>query len=304
MSARSRAFIALVAAAAFWAGNYVFGHVAVASMSPFSIVLLRWALALIPLGVIAQCLEHPRWKELLAHWPFLLMQAALGMFAYNILLYAALHVSTAFEASLINAANPALIAVAATVLLHERLGWKGAVGIALALFGVLIVLTQGDISTLFRNAFGPGALLMIGAIVVWTAYSIAGRMGPRLPPVSSVLVQAVFVVIGMGAAAPFVGVTLPTSTEAFASLLFIAVFPSCLSYVLWNVALTQIPSGMAGVFLNLITLFTAMWALMTGETITVSQIVGALVIIGGVMLTALSKRGDGNHVEADVSREV
>ncbi|MCI1634922.1 DMT family transporter [Bifidobacterium sp.] len=290
MKQRSQAFIALVAAAAFWAGNYVFGHLAVESMTPFSIVFLRWTLAVIPLAVIAQFLEHPDWRKVLSHWPFLLMQAVLGMFAYNFLLYAALHVSTAFEASLINAANPALIAIAAMVFLHERPGWRGGIGIAVALFGVLIVLTHGNFSTLFSSAFGPGALLMIGAILVWTAYSIAGRMGPQLPPVTSVCVQSVMVSVALGLAAPVVGVTLPSSGTAFASLLFIAVFPSCLSYVLWNMALTRIPSGKAGVFLNLITLFTAIWAITTGEAITASQIIGGIVVIAGVVLTAFSKQ--------------
>lgn len=30
-------------------------------MSPFSIVLLRWAIALIPLAVVTQILERPDW---------------------------------------------------------------------------------------------------------------------------------------------------------------------------------------------------------------------------------------------------
>lgn len=298
MSRRNRAILSLVVAAAFWAGNYVFGHVAVESMSPFSIVFLRWAIALIPLVLIAQLAEHPDWRMVIGHWRFLLFQGVLGMFAYNFLLYAALHVSTAFAASLINAANPALIALVALVVLHERIGWRGAVGIALALLGVLVVLTRGDIGTLTTSAFGSGTWLMLGAIAVWTVYSIAGRMGPRLPPVTAVTVQAAFVVAGLAVVAPFVGVTIPKDAPGVASLLFIAIFPSCLSYVLWNTALDEISPGKAGVFLNLITLFTAIWALATGETISVSQIVGGLAIIVGVLLTTLPGHGKEHPVEA------
>lgn len=284
MSRRNRAILSLVVAAAFWAGNYVFGHVAVESMSPFSIVFLRWAIALIPLVLIAQLAEHPDWRMVIGHWRFLL--------------YAALHVSTAFAASLINAANPALIALVALVVLHERIGWRGAVGIALALLGVLVVLTRGDIGTLTTSAFGSGTWLMLGAIAVWTVYSIAGRMGPKLPPVTAVTVQAAFVVTGLAVVAPFVGVTIPKDAPGVTSLLFIAIFPSCLSYVLWNTALDEISPGKAGVFLNLITLFTAIWALATGETISVSQIVGGLAIIVGVLLTTLPRHGKEHPVEA------
>ncbi|MFT8593606.1 MAG: DMT family transporter [Bifidobacterium sp.] len=290
MKRHTKAIVALVAASAFWAGNYVFGKVAVEDMSPFSIVLLRWAIALVPLAIIAQTVEHPDWLAVMRHWRFLLMQSLLGLFAYNFLLYEALRGSTAFGASLINAANPALIALAALFVLHEGIGWRGGAGIALALVGVLIVLTHGDFTTL-TTIFDPSSILMLAAIGVWTAHTIAARKGPRLPPVTAVTIQVAFIVVGLGVAAPFVGVTLPSTGSALGSLLFIAIFPSCLSYVLWNTALTVISSGKAGVFLNLITVFTALWALATGEAIGASQIVGGVTIIVGVLLTSWSSQG-------------
>ncbi|MCI1218482.1 DMT family transporter [Bifidobacterium crudilactis] len=127
---------------------------------------------------------------------------------------------------------------------------------------------------------------MLGVIGVWTAYTIAARSGPRLPPITAVTVQVAFIVAGLGAFAPFIGMTFPHNGPELASLLFIAVFPSCLSFALWNMALTVIPSTRAGVFLNLITLFTAIWAFANGDTITASQIIGGLAIITGVLLTS------------------
>ena len=99
---------------------------------------------LVPLVAIAKVVEHPDWMAVLHHWRFLLMQGLLGLFAYNFLLYAALRTSSAFAASLINAANPALIALTALIVLHERVGWRGGVGIALALLGVLVVLGRRE----------------------------------------------------------------------------------------------------------------------------------------------------------------
>lgn len=212
MNAHARAYLALIAAALFWAGNYVFGKVAVAGMSPFSIVFLRWTIALVPLVAIAKVVEHPDWMAVLHHWRFLLMQGLLGLFAYNFLLYAALRTSSAFAASLINAANPALIALTALIVLHERVGWRGGVGIALALLGVLVVLTHGDLAHLLTTPFSAADLLMLGVIVVWTAYTIAARKGPRLPPITQVAIQTALIVAGLTFVAPFAGVALPDST--------------------------------------------------------------------------------------------
>jgi drug/metabolite transporter (DMT)-like permease len=58
-----------------------------------------------------------------------------------------------------------------------------------------------------------------------------------------------------------------------------------LSYLLWNRALTVIPAGSAGVFLNLITVFTAAITILAGHPYTAAQVIGGLIVIAGVILT-------------------
>lgn len=81
------------------------------------------------------------------------------------------------------------------------------------------------------------------------------------------------------------GLALPATGSALASLLFIAVFPSVLSYLLWNRALTVLPAGGAGVFLNLITVFTAVLTILAGHVHAAAQLVGGAIVIGGVVIT-------------------
>ena len=47
------------------------------------------------------------WRAVLRHWPALLLLSALGMSGYTLLLYGALGFTSAMNASLITAANPA-----------------------------------------------------------------------------------------------------------------------------------------------------------------------------------------------------
>ncbi|NUQ91140.1 MAG: DMT family transporter [Glycomyces artemisiae] len=280
------AVAALVGATLFWAGNYVIGQRAVEAIDPLSLVLLRWALAFAPLLVIAQLVERPRWREVARAWPWLLALSAFGIVGYNLPLYAALEHTDAFSASLVNAFNPALITLAAAVFLRERLTPLSVGGVLIALAGVLVVLSDGDLGSLFHGGFGTGELLMLVAITAWTAYAIVGRLGPRLPPVTSTAVQSGVAVVVL---APFSlasgGPELPETGAALGSLVFIVVFPSVLSYLLWNHALTVVPPGRAGVFLNLITVFTAVFTILAGEPWTAAQVVGGAVVIGGVVLT-------------------
>jgi len=281
---RAIGYLALVGATLAWAGNYLLGVIAVAEMDPVSLTWLRWALAAVPLFVIAQVVERPDWGVVLRQWPRLALLAAIGVAGYNLLLYAALETETPFQLSLINAFNPALIAIAAVVFLGARLGWRGVAGILLAFAGVLWILSGGRPLAILEHPPRVGSLIMVGAIVAWTVYTILGRTGPRLPPISAVAVQGLLVAVGL---TPFVlaqGLSLPQTAAGGWSLAYIAVFPSIVSYVLWNVALQHVPPAQAGVSLNLITVFTAVATVLLGMAVTPPQVVGGALVLAGVVL--------------------
>jgi drug/metabolite transporter (DMT)-like permease len=306
--------LSLLGATLFWAGNYVVGAAAVGSIDPVSLVLLRWLLACVPLVLIAQVVERPDWREVLRGWPWLLALGATGMLGYTLLLYGALEFTGAFNASLINAFNPALIALAAAAFLRQRLTTTSILGVLLALLGVLVVLTKGDLASLVPGAggsgdaaasggagmadsaggfglgaFGPGELLMLAAIVVWTAYTVIGRVAPKTPAIASTAAQAVVAVVLLAPVSLALGgPTLPTTPDAVWSVVYIAVCPSVLSYLLWNRALTVIPPARAGVFLNLITVFTALLTVVLGQPISLAQVIGGAIVLGGVVISNAS----------------
>ncbi|MFE4837970.1 EamA family transporter [Arthrobacter sp. NPDC056691] len=66
----------------FWAGNHIVGAGAVESIDPLSLVLLRWSLALVPLLAIAQLVERPQWRQVLAGWPWLIALSAFGLLGH------------------------------------------------------------------------------------------------------------------------------------------------------------------------------------------------------------------------------
>jgi len=284
-AARSQtvAFVSLVVAFVFFAGNYVVAD-AIPGVDPVSLVILRWAIAFFPLLGIAVILERPRFREVLRHWPWLIALSMLGLLGYNLLLYYSLQYVDALNASLINAFNPALISLAAVFVLREKLTVIGGLGILIALMGGLIVLSGGDPAVLLNTGFGPGDLLMIGAIGAWTAYTIVLRKAPPIPPITSTAIQAAVTVLVL---IPFVaigGLDLPDGGAEWGAVLFIGLLPSVLSYLLWNRALVVIPAARAGVFMNLITVFTALYTVIAGHPYSIAQLTGGAIIIAGVVL--------------------
>lgn len=281
--------LVLLAATLFWAGNYVIGGAAVAAISPLDLTALRWAIALVPLLLLAHFLERPDWRSVLRAWPHMILPALFGPLAYNFLLYSALEHTTPVNASLINAFNPALISIAAAIFLRQRLTPIAIGGIAVALAGVLWILSNGQPATLIAHGFGSGDVLMVAAITTWTIYTIIGRRKTGLPPVTATAVQCLTVVIST---APFVLVThgphIPADPGLVWSLIFIGLFPSVASFVLWNIALTKIPPARAGVFLNLITVFTVLISVTLGQSLTLAQGIGGIMVLLGVFLTNIN----------------
>ena len=126
-----RAPIYLVIATLFWSGNFVVGQAAMRSMTPLELTFWRWALVAVPLLLLAQRVDRPDWRAVLRRWPTLLLLSALGLSGYTLLLYSALGHTSALTASLITAANPALIVVMAMFMLGDRPGPVGWLGIGL-----------------------------------------------------------------------------------------------------------------------------------------------------------------------------
>lgn len=278
--------LALSFAALFWAGNYVVGHLAVQAMSPFDLTWWRWLLAAVPLLVLAQVVEKPDWRAVVRHWPRLLLLAGLGLAGYTLLLYGALVFTTPQSAALVNAANPALLVVLAAVLLRERMGWRGILGLLVSLLGVLLVITDGDLASVFAQPPNLGDLLMLGAILVWSLYTIFGR-GLPVPPITATAVQSTMIAVLFTPFALAGGATWPSEAPIAWALVFIVVFPSIGSYVLWNIGVQGMPAGRAGLYLNLITVFTVVIAVAFGAQLTLPQLLGGLIVFAGVGLSSL-----------------
>jgi drug/metabolite transporter (DMT)-like permease len=277
-------YLFLALANLFWAGNYVFGEMVTREISPISLTFFRWAFAVLPLLALAWLIERPNWREAWREWKLHLLQSVLGLTGYTLLLYAALGLTGAVNAAVISAINPATIALAAAIFLHERLNRVQVLGIVVAFIGVTVVLTGGDVVQLVEQGFGVGDLLVIGSVLAWTVYSLISR---RLvtPPITATSVQAVFAVVTMLPLIAFTGVSLPSSPGGALGLAYIVVFPSMAGYALWNIGASKVGPSRAGIFLNLLPVFTVVIALAFGATLELPAVIGGAIVIAGVYLT-------------------
>ncbi len=287
---KSFVILFLILANLFWAGNYVFGQYVVDEMSPLQITFTRWLIAVFLLFPIAHWIERPDWKKVWKHWKILLIMGVLGIISYNLVLYCALQYTTSMNAALVNSINPAIIVLFSSILLKERISLKNGIGLIISLLGVLLVLTKGHLQEILHLEYNKGDLLMIGAILIWTFYSIIGKKLKNIPPISA---TAVSVLLGLLSLVPFIFFSefnYDLSTQAIVGIMYIAIFPSVGSFIFWNSALRYINASQAGIYLNLIAVFTACLNLILGHPITFIQVVGGILVFIGVYLSSLKTK--------------
>jgi drug/metabolite transporter (DMT)-like permease len=277
-------FIPAVLAMAFWATNFAFSPVVLDAVGAIQLTGSRWFIAIIVLIPLALMTEKVSRAVIVGEWKIHVVQALLGYVGYTLLLYYALGVTSPVTASVLVALNPATIAIAARFVLHENMSVNTIVGIAISIVGALVVVFGGGIAGGF--AFSYGDVLLLIATVLWTAYSM---LAPRVqtPPITATAVQATISGIIM---IPFMSIDIAWGNTAWFTMdgfdwlgvLWIGLIPSAGAYFLWNISSDWIGPTRTGAFLNIIPVFTALFVVAFGGSVTPTQVLGGALVLAGV----------------------
>jgi len=285
-----KVWILLILCVLFWSGNYIFGSLVVSELTPIGLTFIRWLFASVILLMVAQKIEKPDWKEVFEQWPKILALSLFGVTGYNLLLYYALYYTSPLNASLVNSFNPGLIAIVSAIYLKEKITMHHIFGIFISFLGVLIVLTKGNLLQALTTEYNTGDLLIIAAVISWTVYSIISKKLTTVPPITSTGVSGLITALMLFPFAMNNGVSyLNMSTLALTAVIYIVLFPSMLSFVLWNVGVREIGAAKTGIFLNLNPVFTAFISWSMGREITWVQITGGILVFTGVYITTAFK---------------
>ena len=184
-----------------------------------------------------------------------------------------------------------IVTIWAFVLFGERPSrWQlGAVMISLA--GVALVAAHGSPEALLNLRFYPADSWVLGSVVIYGAYVVLLRRRPAVHPLSFPQV-----VMGLGTAmvAPFYvwelshGARMTNQWQTFAGIGYMAVFPSFISYLLFNRGVQLIGAVRAGHSTHLMPIFGRIMACVClGESIYFYHLAGIVLIGAGIVLAQL-----------------
>jgi drug/metabolite transporter (DMT)-like permease len=279
----------LVAVPAIWGGTFIAGRILALAVPAAVGSLLRFIVAVLALLAAAWWLEGglPRLtrRQLIGT----LLLGATGIFAYNLFFLGALARLPASRTSLIIALNPIVTIAAASLLLGERMNARRWLGVAVALAGVWIVVSRGDVLGSVGGAVGRGELLMFGGVCSWAAYTLIGRrVLAGLTPLAATTWASLWGVALLAlAAAPDLGnlrvddLTLPVVL----SVLYLGVLGTAVGFVWYYQAVQRLGAARTVIFNNLVPVFGATFGvLLLGEPLLPSMLLGGAIAVAGVML--------------------
>jgi len=279
----------LVACALLWALTYHAGKFAVGVMLPLGAILWRFTTAVLIIVPWIGLREGWDWQGLRRNlWPLLAM-GVFGVVAFNLAMFYGLQSTSAVNASLIMAFSPIITACGTVVLGGERLSLARLAGLLLGLLGVALVVTGGSLQSLWRAGIARGDVLMLGGSLAWAIYGLIPRrfvrgLAPLQMGAASLVVTALTLWVLCALVSP-VAMQLPPRVALW-PVLFMGVLATAVAYAWWNIGVVRIGATRAAGFLNLIPVFTMLTGLLLGQAISVAQLLGAVLVISGVVLAA------------------
>jgi len=282
----AQVWLALGGVLLFWPSAFVGIRIGLRTFAPGHLVLLRFIVASIVLGIYALLtrMPFPDRRDL----PTLALVGFTGIALYQVLLtYGELTVN-AGAASFLIATGPIFTALFAVVFGGECLKPWGWAGVIIGFAGSVLI-ALGEKSGL---RVSTGAMLILGAEVATAAFNVMQKH--LLEKYTALQVMAFAMWTGTVPMLVFLpgllSAVCSASVQATLAVVYLGVFPAALAYVLWSYLLSKMPASVCGSFLYLVApIATVMGWIALGETPALVALLGGCVSLAGVVI--LNKLG-------------
>lgn len=283
---------AMMLVISIWALSNVFSKTAISEISPFSFVFARLLLVLpVMFGLVA--LRRKLVMPAANDWPLLVLAGVCGYGLYNVLYIMGIERTSPFSVALLLSLGPVFTLLLAAILRIERITAAQWLGVAIAIIGVAIFLSD----KLRGGHYHPiGDLITLAAALIFAVYSIASR--PLTQRYGAPTATAWSVLVGFLVATPITWGDFraqdwaAVGPAAWFGLLFAAYGSLLIAYNLWAWAIQRVGVGRTAPYLLLLPVMTGVLsAILVGERFGPVKIFGALLVLGGTAVVRIVSGG-------------
>jgi drug/metabolite transporter (DMT)-like permease len=250
--------------------------------------------------------------------PYFLLVGFLGITFHQWLQSTGLQTSQATTTAWIVSSMPIFMALLGWLVLREKLDALQILGIIVAAFGVLLIVSKGDFAGLFSGRSGTfGDFLIMISSLNWAVFSLLSRDGLKRYPASLMIFYVMAcgwlltsLLFLLGPKPPTAGVQSASDwiakwglyspglndlahlqPDGWIAVLTLGFLGSGIAYIFWYDALQNLPLGQAGAFIYLEPFVTVLIAwLVLKELMTIPTMLGGVTILAGVWLVNKPKK--------------
>ena len=289
------AYIFLILATLFWSGNFIVGKAAgILDIPPFTLNFYRWVFAWLILAPFTLKEIYKTRFHILDNLKYVLILGITSITLFNSIVYYSLQFTQVISGVLMISTIPVMIIFFSSLLRIEKTNFYQIMGVIFSMFGVLVIVTQLNEEKIMKLSFNKGDLSIIIAMLSWALYSALLRK--KKLELSQLSLLQVIISSGLIFLLPiyiiemnqgrFVTLELPF----IFTLIYVVLFPGLASFICWIKGIGLIGANRSGIFLHLMPIFSTIMAILIfDEKFMIYHLVGAILIISGIILSSKGK---------------
>jgi len=284
------AIIGFVIVGFAYATNTIVARANAGEVPAFSLAFFRWSIVALGLAPFALGEIRTKWAAISPRLWMIAAAGFCGMFLCGGPVYVAGITTTAINIGLIMAVAPVNVLLVAWIIGFEKIRPVQVLSIALALPGVALILARGSLETLTSISFVPGDLLVVVAMLGWTAYNLI--QVSALPGLSALARTCLFAAAGAAFSLPFClheAVAAPQavfSVHALLIYLFAGIVPGVGAYAGQAYLAAKFGSVRASLMTYVVPIASVLLSMLVlGEGPAAYHFIGGLLILAGVWLS-------------------
>ena len=281
---------ALILVTVIWGGGFVASDMALESMKPFQIMMVRFLLASVLMGVISwgQRKGEEKLKDRSgAIKAGVLMGVTLFMgFAFQII---GLQYTTPSKNAFLTALNVVIVPFIAFVILKKKIGAKGIIGAVMSVLGVGLLSLNGN----FTVSLGDGLTLLCAVGFAFQIFFTSEFVKKYPASVLNMVQMFTAFVLSAISLVIFGENDFQVTTQGWLSVLYLGVVSTTICYLLQTACQKYIDETKAAIILSMESVFGTIFSIMIlHEVITVRMVIGCAVILAAVIISNMSETSE------------
>lgn len=274
--------VLLSMSACIWGGMFVVVKIIVDEIHPIQLVWLRYLIAIIFL-MIFSLLRREKWHW---NWSDLRLIFLIGLIGNTISIVAqetGTWLSSAQTGAVITSATPTFMLIFAWLILKEKMTSVKIISVIMATLGVIMIVGLH----LSGNYILYGVLSLIVAALTWALMSVLVKKVNHYSSLQTTIISTMVAIVCL---TPIIMLN-PSALgninflniKVILCLFYLGVISTAMAFVMWNQGLKLVNASSSGLFFLLQPIVgTLLGWLLLGENISISFIVGTILIIGSV----------------------